>query len=173
MKGLPDRLVGQYPTGIITGIRQHRAIDYFTDLHPTFRQARELLSPERRRLAGIIVDVYYDYFLSQNWPGGQKARREFIQYCHDVLIAREEWQPLNFREMLPRMISERWLDSYSSIDGLALTFRRVSTRVPITAKVLGAEDEFLKNQKAFEKLYSEFFPQLETFSENWVESQTT
>ena len=167
VKGRPESLVGKYPDGVILGIRQHRAIDVFTDSHPTFRQAKSLLAPHRRRLAGIVVDIFYDYFLSRNWPGGHEARLEFIRHCHNVLLARGEWLPAHFRKILPRMISEKWLESYATVEGIALTFRRVATRAPVAAGVLGAEEDLLENEEQFSKLFTEFFPELVEFSETW------
>ncbi|MEP2775244.1 MAG: ACP phosphodiesterase [Luteolibacter sp.] len=167
-KGLPSTLEERFPPGVVRGILQHRAVDAFTDRHPTFSQARRLLSPHRSRLAGIVVDVLYDYFLSTRWPDGDAARLEFIEHCHGTLLAHDEWLSPQLRAVLPRMISENWLGSYSSIGGLALTFRRVATRSPVAAGVLGAEEDFVKHQDQLEKLYNEFFPDLETFSKQWL-----
>lgn len=172
VKGRPETLVNLYPEGVITGIRQHRATDYFTDSHPTFKQARALLSPKRSRLAGIVVDVIYDYFLSQQWPGGDIARQKFILHCHGTLLSRDEWLPENFRLVLPRMISESWLESYSTLEGLALTFKRIATRSPVAAGVLGAEDDFLQNREQFEALFDEFIPELMSFTKEWIEAQS-
>ncbi|MGJ8634421.1 MAG: ACP phosphodiesterase [Luteolibacter sp.] len=169
VKGWPGSLEGMYPRGVIAGIRQHRAIDVFTDGHPLFREARGLLSPERRRLAGIVVDVFYDFFLSEKWPGGEVERRAFIKKFHGVLQARDEWLSPNFRAVLPRMISEEWLESYSTVEGMALTFRRVSARAPAAARVLGAEEDFLRNEDRLREVFEGFFPDLEAFSERWLE----
>ena len=167
-KGLPVTLEKRFPQKVVRGIVQHRAVDVFTDAHPTFHQARTLLSPHRTRLAGIVVDVFYDYFLSNRWPGGGKALQEFIDHCHHTLLANDEWLSPQLRAVLPRMISENWLGSYSTIDGLALTFRRVATRSPVAAGVLGAEEDFIRNQDKLEALYDEFFPDLEDFSRQWL-----
>lgn len=167
VKGRPESLNGHFPVEVITGIRQHRATDRFTDTHPTFKEAKALLAPERRRMAGIAVDVYYDYLLSNYWLGGDLARRKFITHCHEILEKRRSWLPENFIELLPTMISDQWLESYSTIDGIALTFRRISTRSPAIRAVHGAEEDFIKHQDEFENLYSEFFPDLLEFTNDW------
>ncbi|MGJ8645128.1 MAG: ACP phosphodiesterase [Luteolibacter sp.] len=167
-KGLPVTLETRFPPKVVRGILQHRAIDAYTDAHPTFLLARKLLSPHRTRLAGIVVDVFYDYFLSTRWPGGEEARLQFIEQCHETLLAHDQWLSPQLRAVLPRMISENWLDSYSSIEGLALTFRRVATRSPVAAGVLGAEEDFIKHQDELEALYDGFFPDLEDFSRQWL-----
>lgn len=173
VKGRLEAVSEIYPQGVITGIRQHRATDRFTDAHPTFREARSLLAPERRRMAGIIVDVIYDYFLSQSWTGGHSQRRKFIARCHETLLERQSWLPANFTRILPTMIAEQWLESYSSIDGLSLTFRRISSRSQAITPVSGAAQDFLKSRKDFEKLFDTFFPDLLAFTEEWKKQERT
>ncbi len=49
------------------GIRTHRKVDVFTDSHEIFRASKKLMSPERRRFAGVIIDLAFDHLLSKNW----------------------------------------------------------------------------------------------------------
>ncbi|MFD2256042.1 ACP phosphodiesterase [Luteolibacter algae] len=170
VKGRPETLQDRFPEGVITGIRQHRAIDAFTDSHSSFARSRILLPAHRRRLAGVVVDVFYDYFLSQQWIGGEKARKDFIHHCYDTLRKHDSWFNPLFREALPRMISENWLECYSSLPGLALTFRRIASRGPAASPVLGAEEDLANQLSAFEANYSEFFPQLCRFSRTWTKT---
>ncbi|MDE0835545.1 MAG: ACP phosphodiesterase [Akkermansiaceae bacterium] len=58
-------------------------------------------------------------------------------------------------------------ESYATVEGIALTFRRVATRAPVAAGVLGAEEDLLENEEQFSKLFAEFFPELVEFSETW------
>src|SRR5258708_857949 len=62
-KYLRDR----YEPEIAKGIELHRAIDYFTDLHPIVRQSKNRLRPKYNHYSGIIVDIFYDHFLAANW----------------------------------------------------------------------------------------------------------
>ena len=41
--------------GVMRGMQTHCAVDRFTDHHPVFARSRTLISPDRRRFAGIIV----------------------------------------------------------------------------------------------------------------------
>ena len=45
----------------------HRRIDSFADTHPAFRRSRGRVSAARRRVAGIMVDMFYDHFLARHW----------------------------------------------------------------------------------------------------------
>ena len=42
-------------------------MDAFTDAHPEFQAARQLVSPARRRYGGILVDLCFDHYLARDW----------------------------------------------------------------------------------------------------------
>jgi len=67
IKGTESSLRLQFPVDLVDGIKLHRAIDKFTDAHPSFLESKQLLAPERRRYAGIVLDIIYDHFLSIHW----------------------------------------------------------------------------------------------------------
>ena len=49
------------------GISMHRAIDTFTDQHPVVKQSISRLRTDFRKYSGVIVDMYYDHYLSAHW----------------------------------------------------------------------------------------------------------
>ena len=49
------------------GVQLHRAIDQYTDSHIVVSQSKDKLREKYRHYSGVIVDVYYDHFLSKNW----------------------------------------------------------------------------------------------------------
>ena len=52
---------------ISQGIRKHRAIDSFTDTHPSVAAFRRVLIPDHGHYSRIISDVFFDHFLALNW----------------------------------------------------------------------------------------------------------
>lgn len=62
MKGVVKE---QFSNSIQQGIELHRKIDSYTDSHPVVRNAKHLISLERRRYAGVLLDVFYDHFLAK------------------------------------------------------------------------------------------------------------
>src|SRR5215831_13515757 len=50
----------------LQGVRQHQAIDAFTDSHPVVQRSRARISGYRHA-TGILVDVFYDHFLARDW----------------------------------------------------------------------------------------------------------
>ena len=52
------------PAAVRDGLKHHRAVDAFTDQHPEVLASKRLFSPQRRRFAGVALDIlYYDYLL--------------------------------------------------------------------------------------------------------------
>ena len=56
-----------YPERVQCGILLHRQIDTFTDSHPLFRESKRRLVPIYGHYAGVITDIFYDYFLTKHW----------------------------------------------------------------------------------------------------------
>ena len=49
------------------GVFLHREIDTFTDAHKIVRKSKRRLHPRYRHYDGVIIDIFYDYFLAKNW----------------------------------------------------------------------------------------------------------
>src|SRR5260370_33727436 len=66
------RLGDRFPPAIADGIRNHRAVDAFTDTHPSVAAFRRVLIPEQGHYARVIADIFFDHFLAvdfERWPG--------------------------------------------------------------------------------------------------------
>ena len=62
-----NNAISKYPEQIQKGIRIHREIDSFTDSHPLVKKGTKRLHPNYGKFAGIIVDIFYDHLLADNW----------------------------------------------------------------------------------------------------------
>ncbi len=169
VKGLPSSFPEKFGDDLVDGILMHRAVDVFTDAHPAFLRAKSLLAPERRRFAGIIVDVFFDHFLSLEWDRLMNiGSREFIsQFYSDVTSFRIPDVIDGFPEIATRMAAQDWLGSYASVEGIALTIQRVSARSARLAPMLGAEDDLKRHFREFRECFDEFFPDVKNFAERW------
>jgi acyl carrier protein phosphodiesterase len=159
-----------YPPEIVRGIFMHRAVDRYTDSHSAFKRSRTLLHPERRRFAGIIVDLIYDHFLSMHW--GEFSNVHIDNFCQQVyreLEAHPEWHAGRLAEIVPVMKRENWLMRYHSIDGMRLTMSEVSQRSPRISKMAQGIDDLLENYDALEEHFMDFMPDLVSFVASWKE----
>jgi len=167
-RGPMEELAKLYPAELVRGIKMHRAVDSFTDSHEVFRRSRTLLSPERRRFAGIIVDIFFDHYLCLHWKQYcQLPLEEFIEEVYRALDEHPEWRAGRLAEAFPMMRSENWLMTYTTIEGIGLTLDRVSRRSPRISKIAGGAEDLRENYEAFEKHFHEFMPDLVKFVNDW------
>lgn len=158
-KGTPDTLRARLPEDIVAGIIMHRRIDAFTDAHRHFREARKLLSPSRRRFAGIVVDIFFDHFLTLHWSRYHPdSVSTFIQNIYATLDNNVHLLGTEFAPLLPRIKSENWLAAYGNEAGLELTLNRVASRSSRLAPLSESILDFHQNREAFEQAFLAFYP---------------
>ncbi len=166
---LPDLVRGPVPPDlderVMRGVRNHRRVDAFTDTHPAFNRSRARLRPTQGIFAGILVDVFYDHFLSLDWPSlHPEPLAAFIDRSHRELQRHNALMPDAMRPIITRMIDQRWLATYADYDGLRLTLERMShrfaqrTQRPID--LAPAVEDLQRHRTALHADFREFFPQL-------------
>lgn len=167
-RGPISDLEKQFPAEVIRGIKMHRAVDRFTDSHPIFRKARTLLAPERRRFAGIIIDIFYDHFLCVHWKDySQVPLPKFIESVYQALDAHPEWRAGRLAKAFPMMRDEDWLTRYATIEGVDDILQRVSRRSPRITKIAESIHDLHENYTAFETHFKRFMPDLLDFVHQW------
>lgn len=168
------RLGEQYSPEIIKGIKTHRKVDLYTDSHPNFLACKKLLRPERRRFAGIIVDMSFDHFLAKNWSDYSELElHDFTNRVYDVLLDREQTLPQKLRDRLPYMVQDDWLGSYKNVDTIGLALNAISKRLSRFEKAKPMKDgldDIKANYEEFEGNFIEFFPDLIRFVNDYRQS---
>jgi len=117
----------KYAPEIQTGILLHRKIDHFTDTHPVVKQSAKRLSERYGRYAGIIIDVFYDYYLGVNWELlSDDTLKDYVTATHKVLLRNYFKLPNAVKRFLPFMVKSRRLESYATIEGIDKSLRIMS-----------------------------------------------
>lgn len=161
-----------YPTDIRRGIELHRSIDTFTDAHEIVRDAKRLFSTERRRFAGILLDIFFDHFLAKNWSHYSEIElKQFTSQAYENLQRQEEWLTPDLAKVIPLMSREDWLGNYQRIDWVEFTLTRLAKRVRRGEMIATGISELRENYEAFETSFAKFFPELITFVEAEKSSQ--
>lgn len=158
VRGRPDH---RFEPAIWAGIMHHRHLDAFTDRHPAWKAGRERLAPERRRFAGIVVDVFFDHFLSRWWDRFGWEDRDldrFIAECHRDLAATSPQAPEEARQAITWMRRQGWLESYREIDGIDEAMRRISRRSKRLGPIRDAVNDLKRDYEGFERDFLGFFP---------------
>lgn len=173
---------GRYSPEICRGIALHRQIDCFTDSHSMIRASKQMISPSRRRFAGIMIDLFCDHFLAKHWgqysgqlslrgtgervalPLPQGSLHDFSQHVYRTLLDRQEILPDRLRRMLPYMVEQNWLTSYQDISNIGRALNGISQRLKRQNTLFNSVEELEQNYHFFEQTFEAFFPQLILFA---------
>jgi acyl carrier protein phosphodiesterase len=164
--------LNQYQSGIRNGILLHRAIDSFTDTHPTVALSKDRLRSKYRHYAGVIVDVFYDHFLARNWNRFHALPLE--QYAVDVyriIDEHHETLPLRVQEFFPYMKRGNWLVNYSRVEGIGRALSGMSRRTPYESKMDESVNDLIQHQDEFESEFNSFFPELQIRAAEFIRNE--
>jgi acyl carrier protein phosphodiesterase len=157
--------LAMFEPDVVKGIEFHRAIDEFTDTHPVVQQSKDRLRPTYRHYAAVIVDVFYDHYLSRYWDNYHATPLpQFADDVYQTISGFDKLLPTKARHMLPYMISENWLVNYGNFNGIARALTGMAKRTPYPSKMDEAVDDLRKYYDQFKQEFEEFFPVLETHS---------
>ena len=154
-----DRL----PCAVLAGLHNHRAVDRFTDAHPRINQMKRAFSPERRRFAGIALDIYFDHLLIQHWQRFEQRNLESLisEFYQRMSAARDLMPHENMRRVTGRMVEYDWFGSYRDIDAVAESLDRVAARIRFSNRFANAIEDLQRNHEQIRDGFFEFYPQLQ------------
>lgn len=164
-------LPGPLPADLARGVALHRAIDSFAESQPAFRRSRSRISAERRRYAGVLVDVIYDHLLARDWAA--LHHRPLDEYCagvYGLIRARLNDLPAHSHPALAMMANEDWLTSYARIDGIADVLARMSRRARQPNPLANGEREFLADVDGYTGDFYAWLDDTKAYAQNWQQS---
>jgi acyl carrier protein phosphodiesterase len=144
------------------GLDNHRAVDRFTDSHQAIKHLKQLFLPERRRFAGIALDVYFDHLLMKHWSLYYSSPlHEVIDVFYRRMTAGQPIMPSKImRNTTLRMVSYDWFGSYREIDSVAHALDRIAGRIRYKNRFDNAIEDIIANQHEIEATFKDFFPEL-------------
>lgn len=159
--GIRGKHFDTFPMDVQKGIALHRAIDTFTDAHPVFRQSTKKLHKRYHHYAGVIVDIFYDHFLSKNWVNySDENLEDYIQRFYQSLDDNTSLLTERTIGIMPYMIKQNWLSSYQTIEGIDTILTQMDSRTKNKSKMRFAAEELQEFYSEFEQEFSEFFEDL-------------
>jgi acyl carrier protein phosphodiesterase len=149
----------------LRGVHRHHAIDSFTDAHPVVRRSRARVSSEHRRFSGVLIDVFYDHFLSIDWQRySTESLPSFTARFYEAAQAHPIALPEPARLALDRIIQYDLLSSYREVDGVEESLRRLSMRLAKRWRRSFALEasvaDLVAQHEHFARDFAEFFPAL-------------
>lgn len=156
-------LAGRWPADIEAAIRLHRRIDVFTDSHPLQSQARSRFPAERRRYAGILLDIFFDHCLALRWADYvAEPLPSFTGRVYRVLAA-EPALPERLALIAPRMAAQDWLGSYADFRVLERVLLGMQRRLSRPEGLDGAMVELERLYQPLLADFQQFYPELQAF----------
>jgi acyl carrier protein phosphodiesterase len=167
--GIRGKHFESYPIDVQKGIVLHRAIDTFTDAHPTFRQSTKKLHEKYHHYAGVIVDVFYDHFLAKNWAKYSDEKLDiFVERFYQSLHNNPAILSERTKGMMPYMIEHNWLVSYQTVEGINRILTQMDHRTKNESKMRFASHELSEFYPEFEEEFTNFFQELILFSNDKI-----
>ncbi len=161
-KGIKDM-----PEGVQAGIRTHRQIDTFTDTHEVVKESKRRLYPLYSKYSSIVVDIYYDHLLANNWEKySNESLEDFAARQYKILQKHKDKLPLQLQKRLPSMMAHNWLVGYRDISGIAVTFKYFAQRIKSNIDLTYAHQQLEADYDLYNDEFNRFFPKLIDFVRN-------
>ncbi len=128
VKGRLDQY--DYPDELLLGLRQHRAVDTLSMQDAAVRRSKVRLDDCFGHTKGILIDIFYDHFLSRNWENwAHGSLRAFAADGYKLLKRHRDLLPNAFRPVARRLIRYDWLTAYREPKTIQFVLERMATRL--------------------------------------------
>lgn len=157
----------QLPGPVQRGLNHHLAVDQYTDQHPQVAASRRLFSSQRRRFAGVALDVLYDHYLLRHWDRfSERDRNEFIEQVYGELIEHEHLMPAPMARVTRRIARDDWFGHYRDLESIGYALDRVAQRIRFPNGFAGAIEEIRHHDAELEERFLHFFSDLSYAARN-------
>ena len=143
------------------GIFLHREIDTFTDAHAVVRKSKRRLHARYRHYDGVIIDIFYDYFLAKNWATYSEIPIElFTKSVYNLLDEIKLDLPIKSQQFINYMIEYNILFNYKYKDGIEKVLNGMNKRTKGKSQMNLAIEDLHRLETEFEADFTLFFKEL-------------
>lgn len=156
-----------YPVKMQQGILMHRKIDTFTDQHPVFKASADIIRNDFGRYSGIIIDMYYDYFLARDFREHTSlSLNAFTKRFYGHTILNYKYLPDRVKNFIFHFISTNRLNKYASQQGLHDSLKIMQKHKTTMLDPDAVIHALQQNHDELEALFRLFLPDLKQFAES-------
>ena len=146
------------------GIMLHREIDTFTDAHKIVRKSKRRLHKRYGHYDGVIIDIFYDYFLAKNWENYSEIPLEvYTQSVYDLFKGISSELPVKSQQFIKYMIEYNILYNYQFEEGIAKVLNGMNKRTKGKSQMNLAIEDLQNLKQEFEEDFTLFFKDLKAF----------
>ena len=143
---------------IVRGVLRHKAIDAFTDHHPSVEQMIRILRPYQGKYTPVVADVLMDFILSKHWGNYQsQTLEEFCRKTYQVVNDHLHMLPSRLHPRINRMLSHHWLESCKNRERMEQTLIMLSRRAAFENNIPEAMIPYDLNTQQMDMLFADFF----------------
>ena len=153
---------------VLAGLKNHRAVDRYTDSHPKVNALKQCFSKKRRRFAGIALDVYFDHLLVSYWANFDHRRLDDVitEFYQRMQQGQTLMPGSEMRRITSHMITNDWFGSYRDIDSVAEALDRIATRIRFPNAFDNAIEDLRGNEDLIQGVFLQFYPELKAHVES-------
>ncbi|HAB08981.1 ACP phosphodiesterase [Alloalcanivorax sp.] len=149
------------PEAVRLGLHNHRLVDRFTDHHPLVIESRALFSPQRRRFAGVALDVLFDHFLIRHWSRFHDTPLDqAIDKDYRLLRDGAALMPATMRATTGRIVEHDWFGHYAELENVGRALDRIAARVRFANRFDGAIEDIERHHDRLEAVFLALYPAL-------------
>jgi acyl carrier protein phosphodiesterase len=157
----PKDYVELHP-GVMEGVTLHKAIDAFTDEHPSVNAIVNMLRPYQGKYTPVVADVLMDYMLCKFWPEYHDSSIEaFCQQRYKVVDQMISHVPERLHSRIMRMRTRHWLESCKDRDHLRGALFMLGQRASFENNIPGALTAYDKHEAMIDAHFRVFFKSLQ------------
>lgn len=147
------------------GILLHREIDTFTDAHPIVRKSKRRLHKRYGHYGGVIIDIFYDYFLAKNWiQYSEIPLALFTSAIYKLFQNKSSELPVKSQNFINYMIEYDILYNYQFKNGIAKVLNGMNQRTKGKSQMNLAIEDLELLQSELEDDFTLFFRDLQAFT---------
>ncbi|MDC0176835.1 acyl carrier protein phosphodiesterase [Polaribacter sp.] len=154
-----------YSKEIQQGIFLHREIDAFTDAHQIVRKSKRRLHERYKHYDGVIIDIFYDYFLAKNWSNYSEISLDIYTNTINHLFSEiSDKLPDRSQQFIHYMIEYNILYNYQFKEGIEKVLNGMNHRTKGKSKMNLAIKDLKKLEQELEEDFTIFFSDLINFT---------
>lgn len=152
----------QLPKRIKLGLENHYLVDKYTDNHPLIKRTKTHFSAQRKRFAGIAIDVLFDHFLIRHWTKfHHQPFTEFKENSYQLLQQNLTIMPSRMQYVVTRITQNDWFNEYQSIEGVGVALDNIAKRIRFNNQFHGCIEDIHLHYHDLDEVFLQFFPQLQ------------
>lgn len=164
----------EYSNEIQQGVILHRAIDTYTDAHVIVRKSKRRLHKRYGHYNGVIIDIFYDYFLAKNWAFFSEVPLEiYTDYIYKLFQKKAPELPIKSQQFIKYMTEYDLLFNYQFKEGIEKVLQGMNNRTKGKSQMHLAIEDLQELEHEFEDDFTLFFKDLVAFTNLKLEKHKT